>query len=276
MPDLAFTTVALVILVFPGYLFRSFYFSNEFTRHLLPKSWTEDIAKAILYSLPFHALWVLIFELLHHSGLLYSSLTFEILLRLVVGQYAPSPSDAHSFGKIAGELFSNKWLISIYYLLVLASSAFAGWGLRQIIWHNELDIRFTSLKYKSDWLYKLLGRGQLDGVSHKDIATWVDALTDQETEIRGKTTLYRGIVAGFTTESDGNLRDLILVSARRGKFSTNENGKYVFEWESVPGDYFVLRYASIRNLNITYFSKSSVESNFESPSPEPPVDLARP
>jgi hypothetical protein len=53
-------------------------------------------------------------------------------------------------------------------------------------------------------------------------------------------------VAGFTTEEDGSLRDLVLTSARRGQFRVQDDDKREFEWTLIPGDFFVLSYSRVK------------------------------
>jgi hypothetical protein len=104
------------------------------------------------------------------------------------------------------------------------------------------------------WIYSILGRRQLEGVLSEDVIVWVDALTNEPTEAPGKTRIYRGLVAGFTTDEKGSLRDLIVTAARRSKFR-EVDGRFEFAWQKItPGDYFLIRYSEIKNLNITYRS----------------------
>ena len=41
--NLAFTSLIFLLLAVPGYVARACYHSGNFTRHLLPRSWTDDI-----------------------------------------------------------------------------------------------------------------------------------------------------------------------------------------------------------------------------------------
>ena len=54
MNNIAFTTLVILVMAFPGHVLRASYYAGTFTRNVLPKSWTDDIAKAALYSLPLH------------------------------------------------------------------------------------------------------------------------------------------------------------------------------------------------------------------------------
>ena len=264
MPNIAFTSLVILILAFPGYLCRSIYFSGEFPRQLLARSWTDDIAKAILYSLPFHIFGMAILELSQHAGWIHHSLNFEIGLRLLAGEYGSLAADPDDrFGRIVDRLDVNKSYIILYYILVLAIASLAGHSLRKLVWKRELDVRWSWFRFRSDWLYRLMGRGRIPGVPQDDVDVWVDLLTDQPTTVAEKTMLYRGLVAGFTTEEDGSLRDIVLTSARRGEFNQRLEGQLEFDWTLIPGDFFVLSYAQVKNMNITYFQHSSVEAELQ-------------
>jgi hypothetical protein len=268
VPNIAFTTLVILILAVPGYVCRSVYFSGEFTRQLLPRSWTDDIAKAILYSVSFHVLWIAIFEFLQHLGWVHHSLDVEIVLRLLAGEYGNAGTGRDDgFTHILRSLAANKFYLILYYGLVLVTALLVGLGIRRLVWKKELDVKWSWLRYRSDWLYRLMGRGQMKGVPHDDVDSWIDVLTDQPTEVPGKALLYRGLVAGFTTEEDGSLRDLVLTSARRGEFRVQDGDKREFEWTLIPGDFFVLSYSRVKNMNITYFQHSAVEADLRAPWP---------
>lgn len=83
MPNIAFLSLLYLLLAVPGFLYRSFYYSGEFTRNLLPRSWTDEIGKAILYSVPFHLLWICIFELAQHAGVFHYTLTVELIPKFI-------------------------------------------------------------------------------------------------------------------------------------------------------------------------------------------------
>ena len=91
--NLAFTTLLVLLLALPGYVARSSYHSGEYTRHLLPRSWTDDIVKAILTAFPFHFLGILLFKGLQHFNYLHYSLDFEAPVRVLMGQYTSFSED---------------------------------------------------------------------------------------------------------------------------------------------------------------------------------------
>lgn len=260
MTNIAFTSLIFLVLAFPGYVFLASYLSNEFTRQVLVRSWTDDLAKAIISSLPFHVVGILIVEYLQRFNVIHHTLDAEIAFRMLAGEFSNTGHDYRlHFGEIVERLYQNQGYLLAYYVLILIAAWGVGHCLRYLVWNCELDLKLPAVfKFKNSWIYSILGRGQLEGVPSKDILVWIDALTDEPTEVPGKTRLYRGLVAGFTTDGNGALRDLIVTAASRSKFTLKE-GKHEFSWQRIePGDYFLIKYSEIKNLNITYRSASEL------------------
>jgi hypothetical protein len=276
MPNIAFLSLIYLLLAVPGFLYRSVYLSGEFTRNLLPRSWTDDIGKAILYSLPFHLLWIGIAKLSQFLGISHHTLNLETVLRLMAAEYTVTYD--YSFHGIVSRFSENAWYVLFYYLAVLFTAFWAGLGARRLVWNNEWDLKVPWLRYRSDWLYKIMGRGSIKGVPLKDTGAWIDILSEQETEVPGKAMLYRGLAAGFTTEDNGALRDIILTDVERtGGVKRDAVGELV--WTKIPGKFFVLSYSKIRNMNITYEPHSHKllnEISKLSAGPEPPAVSVQP
>ena len=256
MTNIAFTSLLFLLLALPGYIFLASYFSHEFTRQVLQRSWTDDLAKAIIFSLPFHLAGILLMAGLQHLHIIHHSLNIESVFRLLAGEFSTTGSDYnYKFSEILDRLYRSKTHLLAYYVFLLAAAFASGHLIRWIVWEYELDVHLPKIfAFRNEWIYSILGRVQLDGVPSKDIIVWVDALTDEPTEETGKTRLYRGLVAAFTTDEKGALRDLIITAARRSKFR-RVDGNAEFFWQRIePGDYFLIKYSEIKNLNITYRS----------------------
>jgi len=251
MANIAFTTLVILILAAPGAIARSSYFSDKFTRQVLPRNWTDDIARAILWSIPFHLVGVWCVEMLQHHTDVKTTMNFLVVFRLLSGEYEGQ------VGHVVARLYANASYITVYYGAVLFAAFALGHLLRWVVWYGELDVRWPNLlAFRSPWLYTLLGRGKLEVGPTQTILVYVDALTDLPAEVPGKTVLYRGLVSGFSTEENGTLRDIILTGAYRGKFTQRVgllSRKPKFVWQAIePGDYLTLKYTDLKNLNITY------------------------
>ncbi len=251
MTNIAFITLVILVMAFPGYVLRASYYAGTFTRNVLPKSWTDDIARAVLYSLPLHLVAVTLFEILQHKGMIHTTLTFEIAYRVLVGQYEDM------LPAITRTLYVNKLHLGLYYTCVLLGAFALGHLFRLIVWQWKCDVRLPwLLRYRNEWLYTLMGRDVPipPGYPGAKVYVRVEALTKIPTEEQGKTRLYRGIVEGFTTEENGALRDILITNAERGKLTEDlRRRKQKFYWKPVsPGDLMVLKYSELLNLNVTY------------------------
>ena len=250
MTNLAITTLALLVLAFPGYILRASYYAGKFTRHVLPRNWTDDLAKAILYSLPLHVLVIGVFQWLHDNGRIHTTLDFQTVARIVSGQY-----EGNFVGDIE-RLYANTRFLVWYYVLILAIAIALGSASRWIVWRGNWDVRLPWLRYNNEWLYTLMGR---DVNIPKDyeggkVYVRVEALTKIPMEEgTGKMRLYRGFVEGFTTEENGTLRDILITDAERGNFRKEPAKEPEFYWKPIkPGNLVVLKYSELQNLNISY------------------------
>lgn len=233
MSNIAFLTLIVLVMAFPGYVLRASYNVGPFSSDVLPKSWTDDIARAVLYSLPLHLFWITIFECLQHNQITHSTLTFEIVFRVFIGRYD------NALSAVAGTLYQNKWYVVAYYSIVLASSFMVGHLFRLAVWRWKLDVMWPwLLGFDNKWLYTLYGRDVPIPPEYAGgkVYVQIDALTNIPSEEKDKTRLYRGFVEAFTTEENGALRDIFIKDAQRGKFIKGEGKESRFEWKPVtPG-----------------------------------------
>ena len=270
MGSVAFTTLVILLFATPGYAARMAYHSGLYTSEVIPKNLMDDIATALLFSLPFHILGMGIIEHAHLKWATVPGISFEVVFRLIAGDYG---KDDIAFHGITANLYDYIHLISLYFLVLVVFAFGAGIALRTIVWNKELDVKYRSLfGYRNQWLYSLYGRGR---IANKKPGHITVGMVDAIVLLDDKTRMYRGLVHGFTTDNEGTLKDITLFLARRGKFkptkklispgieegSNNEAGNNgEFYWEQIPGDFFVLKYAEIKNMNVTYLQIPSSES----------------
>ena len=247
--NIAFTTLAILLLAMPGYVARSAYLTDDFTRDVLPANWTNEIALAILYSLPFHFIGVTLVTHLYLNGYLSANVNFDVLFRLLAGEYG---KDGAEFSHLSNNMYQYIHRIAVYFICILLIAELFGILLRKIVWNYKLDVRIPTLfRYRNRWLYLLTGRDQLH--LEDPHITVVDALT----ELGSGTKLYRGLVVGFTSNENGDLEDLYLGDTFRGKFVELASGEQLFDWQDIPGDFFILKYEDIKNLNISFLPASA-------------------
>ena len=270
MSNIAFTTLVILLFATPGYIARSAYFSNSFSNEVLPRNLMDDIARAVFYSLPFHAVGI---GILHHFQYLVAGvdIDFTILFRLLSGDYG---EDSAQVSSITQNIYTNLHKIGAYFTIIAILAFFAGRYLRHLVWKQEWDVKFPAVfGYRNKWVYTLFGRGKHGKGESKVLFSYLDALVELGKE---NTRLYRGVIYEFTTDESGTLRDIVLIEALRGKFKAEIAGEEVnpaksgFYWEQIPGDFFILKYQEIKNMNITYVRTSSAESAQLDATADPP------
>ena len=264
MTNIAFTTLVILVFSFPGYVLRASYYAGKFTRQALSLNWTDDIPAAILFSLPLHLVVLSLFEGLQHVGLVQSTLSFEVIFRVMSGEYGDK------FSSTIENIYANARYLMVYYIAVLTLATATGYVFRKIVWNWKWDVRYPWLfRYKNEWLYTLFGRDvpipegpEYDG---SKVYVRLEALTKIPLEDGdGRARLYRGIVEAFTTEEDGALRDILLTEVERGKFLKEPARDREFYWKAVtPGDLMVLKYSELQNINITYLLELPQSSPLE-------------
>lgn len=246
MGNIAFTTLIVLLFAIPGYMVRRFYYLEQFTREVLPRSLTEEIYQSILYSLPFHCFTVLAIDSMYLAGFFPIYVDYEILLRFLSGMVT---SDSDGLTKAADSLNRYLLFIIIYFTWTALLGMLCGMVLRVLVWRYKLDVRHPSLfRFPNRWLYTFTGRDWEKDDEYQYVVLDVMCSLTKE-----KTRLYRGVIFAFETNSNGDLEQIQLGFAYRGKFKEDDGSFY---WESVPGDVLVLKYDLVQSLNITRIPES--------------------
>lgn len=250
MENVAFTTLVILLFAVPGYVARTVYHTEDFTREVVEKNLSEEIYLAILFSLPFHAI---AFFLIDWSYINYRSNTFidlEGVFGFLSGRYG---KDEEGMGGLADNLYAHLGHIAYYFLAMAIIAGITGGLLRDAVWHLKLDVHWPAVfRYRNRWLYTITGRAR--STSRDELIPIVDAMCVLGGD---KVKFYRGVAVQFTTTTTGDLQALHLAFAFRGKF---EDGTDKFFWQEIPGDYFVIKYDTVQNLNITWKPRSKLSA----------------
>lgn len=250
METFVLTTLVALLLAVPGYLARALYFTEDFSREVLPKSLTEEIYLSLLYAIPFHifALWFI--DQLYSRGITNTYVDYEMVFGFLSGKFSP---EADGATRAADNLYQYFGPIIRYFFATAGLAVVAGIGLRHIVWRLTLDVRFPSFfRYRNRWLYTFTGR-EWERENEK-----VYVVVDAMCLLGDKTRLYRGLVFGFDSNAEGDLEQIRLGLAYRGKFQESDTEFY---WQEVPGSILVLKYDNIQSLNVTYIPRSSFNPN---------------
>lgn len=253
--NLAFSALLLLLLLLPGFILIYTY-SRGFwsTSPVSFQRATESIAIALVCACVLHLVWSGAARLLFGV-----SVDVTVVLKLLLNAYGPDDQDFAPTiqATVDGLPGATMYLLSLY-----AFSAFLGWVGHKIVRRARLDRRFRVLRFNNDWHYLLSGEilefpelkmqpFPLDGV-------YLSAVVQHQEHDY----LYRGIVRDFSYGSDGQLERVILVAAHRRLLDRDrKEGEerptgYGFDRRYYPieGDFFILRYADMKTVNIEYIA----------------------
>lgn len=235
--NIAFPALLIFLFVLPGFVFNlAFFKTDNTTLHYIPL--THKAIMSFVVTIMLHTIWLLVLCYLLH---LYIDL--DLILVLIAGVQGAKYSDAVT-SITAHELISSAiYLLSMYVLAYVL-----GKSLRLMIRYFKLDEKYGIFRIDSPWYYLFSGydwqNGEPDGVRIAATA-----------EIAGRGYLYVGWLDKFYLDNTGNIERLILTSAVRREIKKDK--KMVDEaaerFYRIEGDYFVLKYAEIKSLNVQFF-----------------------
>jgi hypothetical protein len=230
MENLALPTVILLLALLPGILFLNGYLNGKFPKRIFESSPVSELAHYFIFAIPIDAVGLALLKRGSHP------LFFAALVRIFTGQY----SEASVSDIVIAVMDSWRTTLLRYFLLLAAASILAR-TLRRIVWTLRLDVVLPSIRMKHDWYYILQGR--LPGLPRR-LLPYADILVEHP----DGSLLYRGLIVGIEIAKDGEIKQLILNDAQRGKGRGEE-----FQWKDVPGDQFILQGRSVHSINMRYF-----------------------
>jgi hypothetical protein len=270
------TIIYIIVFLFPGILFRKFYFSGKFGNQFEQGNLLERFLWILLSSVVcMLTVGLLFYSIEEYFDLqLLNNISFEKIIEVF---------QSLSQNKFP-QAFSTKNDMHDFVILILAIyviSGFLGYLLFRTIRVFSLDSWISILKFSNNWEY-LAQAYKANGVSKKfgDVhTTYVDVLTKSN----NKEELYRGILHNFIIDKDNKLENIIISNC--SKFISIENtkenkskiksieksikkgenvyhlhkdfkDKKVFK-KSIDGNLLVLSNENIINLNFTYIKTSN-------------------
>lgn len=226
--DVALSTVLIVLGIIPGIVFWNTYLSGRFARQLFGASTVSELAGYVILALPLDAV------ALHVLGVDPRVLSLITALRTV----RANPAET---SQLVASLTGGGWFAVKAYLMLVALSGVMGALLRRVVWVLRFDVWVPFLRMKQAWYYTLQGR--LHGLPRVVLA-YADILVDHPGE---GSRLYRGLVSAFEATDEGEIKELVLQDAQRGK-----GRGAAFTWAPIPGSRFVLVGPRIHSINMRY------------------------
>lgn len=252
--------VVLLLLLFPGLIYRRLYFYGEFSKEF-------NDGQNIVSLLAKSAVPGLVISIL--SITLYSYFFLKIDIAEVIDKFKdinnPDIKLTHPHDSSFNELIISKVspFVGFEYLISLILGALSG----RLIRITRLDTKFKILRYKNYWFYIFNGQyGGFKKLKHlgqenkKHLFTKADILIDSSSS----TLLYSGIVVDYELNENNccELSKIFLQNAERYSLINNERVRV-----EIPGTLLVVDCTTMKNINLTYIyqeRKSLLESKLPS------------
>lgn len=260
--SLAFSALLLFLLISPGIAFRFAFLKNDALQVTVDTSLVSELLLMVFPALFLHGIGDLVLYNLPHW-----QINYPFLLELILGK------DTHA------ETWLNRSALygfAIYLGLINLVGYLAGHGFQQLVLHFRLDQWSRLFKPYNQWDH-LLGGWTLpnrDRISFIQLDLLV-ATADGEV-------IYCGILEKYFLNKDRQLDRLHLINVYRRPLNkdadpferTDEKEeidndldefehyltKFDARYYSLPGDSFVVPFAQVKNMNITYCTKQKVST----------------
>ena len=202
--NIALATLFLLILLYPGFIFRRFYYTEEFSREYFKQTITDLLVAAILPS-----------TLLHIMGyylLVRHRYTIDIT---TIGTLLSGTSDGAKVTTAFQSIYAHAPGIISYFIAVSALAAFAGLAAKYIVRKLKLDRKFKLFRFQNEWHYifsgEILDFPRVPGDASDISIRYIDALVKSD---QG-TIIYTGILADYVLSHDGGIDRIYLTNVKR-------------------------------------------------------------
>ena len=280
----AFPALLVFLVVLPGIILRYAYARGTWgwasptsMRRVL-----DELAYGVAFSIGLHWAWLKL------AAAVGAHPDLRAVLALLIGNFGPNNSLLHySLDAVA----DNPSGVAAYFLSLYLASAFAGNVSHRIVRATKLDHRTRLLRFNNYWYYMLTGEilRFREGAppSPEPDGVYLSAVVNHGPA----NYLYRGIVADFTFDGDGRLDTIVLTDAHRRPLSSDRPRDGTGEpsegagaslsggappgpdtrYYQIRGNFFILKYAEIRTLNLEYFWLEEETVDDQTAGTNPPV-----
>ncbi len=226
--NLALSTVAIILGLLPGIVFWNSYLSGRFSRQVFGASTVSELAWYVVLAVPINAVALAIVRDDPRAFPLRAAV--EVL----------TGTAGQDLTQVVAAIQAS-WRFNVAgYLLLIAASYVAGNVARRLVWSLRLDTRLPTLRMKHHWYYLLQGRRRN---TYRQVLPYADVLVEHPEGSR----LYRGLVTAFEPSEAGEIKELVLQDAQRGKGRGTE-----FKWADIPGERLILLGPAIHSINMRY------------------------
>ena len=261
--DFAFPALVVFLLVLPGVLLSYAYRRGFFQRSPVSFSTlSSEVARSVLFALLLHT------GALLALGRLGADVDYGAALLLLAGQAGPATAEGRdALRAVAG----YPGPIAAYVLLTNLAGLLVGYALHWAVRRTRSDLRWDVLRFKNTWHYLFTGEALAFGIpqrerSYEKIRRVLDEGVDlvfvsAVVEQAGAPFLYWGVLSDFYFDAAGRLDRIVLEEPQRRPLGADKAAGEAdvappldARFYQIRGDYLVLPYAHIKNLNLEYFT----------------------
>lgn len=268
--------IGFLVLILPGFIFRRFYYSEEFSSQYFESNLFNIFLVSIIPSVIFQTCHYLVFSLFMDGDIYVQAISIIFF------------NDTAQYATALNTLTGNLSTLTIYNITLWCWVALLGYFLRVTVRKLKLDRKFKFLRFKNDWHYILTGEfldfspGSFPILPEKieedpspddkvdenspasinyNISSDFVSITqvDLVMELENKAVIYQGILKNYRLSKERRGVEYLYLSNVSRKFIYP--GKKRDEWKDIEGDFLLIPFERVINLNISYFQLVPEEKN---------------
>jgi hypothetical protein len=238
--NIALATLVLVIILYPGFIFRRFYYTAEFSKQYFKQQIVDLVFAAILPAF-----------ILHVFANLVLYLTPYRLSIPTVGTLLSGSSDAVAITAAFDNIFTYLGPIMLYFSLISVAAMLAGVLFRTWVRKKKWDRKFTFFRFQNEWHYLFSGE-ILDFPNVPGDASHIDFIyVDLMMESKEGTVIYMGILSHYVLDNSGGIDRLYLSEVKRRYLKDDPSHSNTPPYYQMPGDFTVIPYRQVLNMHLT-------------------------
>jgi hypothetical protein len=239
LPEVALSSILLIVVVlFPGLIFRRFYYWSKFTKQFVKGEWSERIVTSIFWGIFSQMITLLLISYI------LPILQIKLLEKDIVENDIIEKIRTFSFATI--DIEKDRILLFFilgYILFSILVAGLLGLILYKFVRWFEIDIRIEAFRYSNQWHY--IFQGEVPKSKKKVLFPWVDVtLTTQQED--GKQKMIQGVLKDYQINATtGDLEYLYLEQAQRYSHTQKD-------FKRILSDVFVVPFGNVVDMNIRY------------------------
>jgi hypothetical protein len=251
--NIALGALVLFLLLFPGIVLRIAYLNGPYSVKNIQSSLVDELVLSLIPAFILQASGYLLAEYCFGFNIDVQTV-YQLIVGATVDKYRPDFALIES--SIGYTLFYN--------LCLLLMALFLGKGSRYFVEKWNLDIYVPSLRFYNDWYYLFSGRilDEPGAIGSSSDIEW--AIVSVVVETKEGAYIIRGVLEDYFLSKDG-LDRIYLSTVYRRKLGVDLEAKKKTEnldeddrYYSMPGEFFVIPYKEIKNINVDYFRLQKV------------------